>query len=77
MYKVPDEKIREAIKFVKQFDFAKITGKLAEFKVDDENYDGSAAVHFAIGSQSPYDQAVAFDAKAMNWLRAYRYAHIK
>lgn len=51
-------------------------GKLAEFKVDSENWDGSAAVHFKEGSESPYDTAVNFSADEMNWLGSYRYIHI-
>ena len=52
-------------------------GKLAEFKVDSENWDGSAAVHFKEGSESsPYDTAVNFSADEMNWLGAYRYIYI-
>lgn len=51
-------------------------GKLAEFKVDGNNWDGSAAVHFKEGSKSPYDTAVNFSADEMNWLGAYRYIHI-
>lgn len=51
-------------------------GKLAEFKVDSENWGGSAAVHFKEGSESPYDTAVNFSADEMNWLGAYRYVHI-
>ena len=52
-------------------------GKLAEFKVDSKNWDGSAAVHFKEGSESsPYDTAVNFSADEMNWLGAYRYIYI-
>ena len=51
-------------------------GKLAEFKVDGNNWDGSAAVHFKEGSESPYDTAVNFSPDEMNWLGAYRYIHI-
>ena len=51
-------------------------GKLAEFKVDSKNWDGSAAVHFKEGSESPYDTAVNFSADEMNWLGSYRYIHI-
>lgn len=51
-------------------------GKLAEFKVDGDNWDGSAAAHFKEGSESPYDTAVNFSANEMNWLGAYRYIHI-
>ena len=51
-------------------------GKLAEFKVDGNNWDGSAAVHFKEGQKSPYDESVNFTADEMNWLGAYRYIHI-
>ena len=51
-------------------------GKLAELKVDSENWDGSAAVHFKEGSESPYDTAVNFSADEMNSLGAYRYTYI-
>lgn len=55
---------------------APVNGKLAEFKVDGENWNGSAAKHFKEGSESPYDSAVNFSAEEMNWLGAYRYIHI-
>lgn len=51
-------------------------GKSAEFKVDGSNWDGSAAVHFKEGAESPYDTAVNFSESEMNWLNAYRYIHI-
>ncbi len=51
-------------------------GTLAEFKVDDSNWDGSAAVHFTEGAASPYDAAVTFNENEMNQLTAYRYVHI-
>ncbi len=51
-------------------------GKLAEFKVDGNNWDGSAAVHFKEGQKSPYAESVNFTADEMNWLGAYRYIHI-
>ncbi len=52
------------------------SGKLAEFKVDGNNWDGSSAVHFKEGTESPYDTAVDFSADEMNWFGAYRYIHI-
>lgn len=51
-------------------------GKTAEFKVDKNNWDGSAAAHFNEGTESPYDAAVNFDATEMNQLSSYRYVHI-
>lgn len=50
--------------------------KLMEFKVDGNNWDGSAAIHFKEGSQSPYDTVINFSADEMNWLGAYRYIYI-
>ncbi len=51
-------------------------GKLAEFKVDGNNWDGSAAVHFKEGEESPYNTTINFGTDEMNWLGAYRYIHI-
>lgn len=59
------------------FSITPATDKLAEFKVDGTNWDGSAAVHFREeGQESPYDAKVDFSAASMNWLGAYRYIHI-
>ena len=58
------------------FGIAPANGKLAEFKADGENWDGSAAKHFKEGNESPYDTAINFSADEMNWLSAYRYIHI-
>lgn len=58
------------------FSIAPANGKLAEFKVDGNNWDGSAAKHFKEGNESPYDTAINFSADEMNWLGAYRYIHI-
>lgn len=52
-------------------------GKLAEFKVDGQNRNGSAAVHFREeGSDSPYGIRTELTDAQMNWLGAYRYVHI-
>lgn len=52
-------------------------GKLAEFKVDGQNRNGSAAVHFREeGSDSPYATLTELTDAQMNWLGAYRYVHI-
>lgn len=54
-------------------------GKLAEFKVDPVNRDGSAADHFNERDAthvSPYDRATELNETEMNWLGAYRYVHI-
>ena len=51
-------------------------GKMAEFKVDGNNWDGSKAVHFREGTESPYDVAVNFSADEINWFGTYRYVHI-
>ena len=54
-------------------------GKLAEFKVDPVNRDGSAADHFNERDAthvSPYDKATELNETEMNWLGAYRYVHI-
>ena len=59
------------------FSITPAAGELAEFKVDGTNWDGSAAVHFQEGPQSPYDTTVNFDATTINCLDAYRYVHIK
>ena len=58
------------------FGIAPANGKLAEFKVDGNNWDGSAAKHFKEGNESPYDTSINFSADEMNWLGAYRYIHI-
>lgn len=59
------------------FSITPANGKLAEFKVDGTNWDGSAAKHFReAGQESPYDTKVNFSAESMNWLGAYRYIHI-
>ena len=52
-------------------------GKLIELKVDDENHDGSAALHFKECAESPYDATVNFDTDAMNALSSYKYVHIE
>lgn len=52
-------------------------GELAEFKVDGQNRDGSAAVHFREeGANSPYDARAELTGAQMNWLGAYRYVYI-
>lgn len=52
-------------------------GKLTEFKVDGQNRNGSAAVHFREeGSDSPYGTRTELTDAQMNWLGAYRYVHI-
>lgn len=58
------------------FSLTPAEGKLAEFKVDATNWDGSGASHFKEGAKSPYDAAVTFNESEMNWLDAYRYIHI-
>ena len=58
------------------FSITPASGKLMELKVDDANHDGSAAVHFNEGTQSPYDATVNFDADAMNTLYALKYIRI-
>ena len=58
------------------FKITPASGKLAEFKVDGTNWDGSGALHFKEGQESPYDAAVTFTESEMNWLDAYRYVHI-
>ncbi len=58
------------------FSITPAEGKLAEFKVDGTNWDGSGASHFKEGAKSPYDAAVTFTESEMNWLDAYRYVHI-
>lgn len=58
------------------FSLTPAEGKLAEFKVDGTNWDGSGASHFKEGAKSPYDAAVTFTESEMNWLDAYRYVHI-
>lgn len=58
------------------FKITPANGKLAEFKVDGTNWDGTEAVHFKEGAESPYDATVEFDADEMNWLGSYRYIHI-
>ena len=58
------------------FSITPAEGKLAEFKVDGINWDGSGASHFKEGAKSPYDAAVTFNESEMNWLDAYRYIHI-
>lgn len=58
------------------FSITPADGKLAEFKVDGDNWDGSAALHFKEGSVSPYEEMVSFNQDEMNWLAAYRYVHI-
>ncbi|HIY51164.1 MAG TPA: S-layer homology domain-containing protein [Candidatus Olsenella avicola] len=52
-------------------------GELAEFKVDGQNRDGSAAAHFREeGANSPYDARSELTDAQINWLGAYRYVHI-
>lgn len=58
------------------FSISPAAGKLLEVKVDDTNADGSAAVHFNMGSESPYDTAIEFDADAMEALNDYQYVYI-
>ena len=60
----------------RSFSITPASGKLAEFKVDGTNWDGSGALHFKEGQESPYDAAVTFTESEMNWLDAYRYVHI-
>ena len=60
----------------RSFSITPASGKLAEFKVDGTNWDGSGASHFKEGAKSPYDAAVTFNESEMNWLDAYRYVHI-
>ena len=58
------------------FSITPADGKLMDFKVDGTNWNGSAAVHFKEGAESPYAAAVIFNEKEMNWFDAYRYIHI-
>lgn len=58
------------------FKITPANGKLTEFKVDGTRWDGTEAVHFKEGAESPYDSTVEFDADEMNWLGSYRYIHI-
>lgn len=58
------------------FSIMPASGKLAEFKVDGTNRDGSAASHFEEGTESPYDAAVTLSENEMQWLNVYRYIHI-
>ena len=58
------------------FKITPANGKLTEFKVDGTRWDGTEAVHFKEGTESPYDSTVEFDADEMNWLGSYRYIHI-
>ena len=59
------------------FSITPAEGKLVEFKVDGDNWNGSAAIHFRDeGPESPYDTKVDFSATSMNWLGSYRYIHI-
>ena len=60
------------------FSITPAEGKLAEFKVDDTNWDGSAAIHFREeeDKESPYDTKVDFSAASMDRLSSYRYIHI-
>ena len=58
------------------FSITPAEGKLAEFKVDGTNWNGSGASHFNEGAKSPYDAAVTFTESEMNWFDAYRYVHI-
>ena len=58
------------------FSITPASGKLMELKVDDANSDGSAAVHFNNGVESPYDKTVNFDVDAMNALSDYKYVRI-
>lgn len=58
------------------FSITPAEGKLMELKVDDQNGDGSSAVHFKGVIESPYDTTVNFDADEMNQLSAYRYIYI-
>ena len=58
------------------FSMTPASGKLVELKVDDANHDGSAAVHFNKGAESPYDTTVNFDTDAMSTLYDYKYVRI-
>lgn len=58
------------------FSISPAAGKLLEVKVDDTNADGSTAVHFQMGAESPYDTAIEFDADAMKALSDYQYVYI-
>lgn len=59
------------------FSITPASGKKAEFKVDDTNWNGSGAVHFSGGTgSSPYDKEVSFTEDEMKSLGAYRYVHI-
>lgn len=58
------------------FSITPANGKLAELKVDRDNWDGSAAVHFKEGSESPYDTAVNFSVEDMQKINKYSYVHI-
>ena len=66
----PDDTLRS-------LSIAPASGGLMEFKVDRQNRDGSAAVHFREeGANSPYDVRAELTDAQINWLGAYRYVHI-
>ena len=66
----PDDTLRS-------LSIAPASGGLMEFKVDGQNRDGSAAVHFREeGANSPYDARSELTDAQINWLGAYRYVHI-
>lgn len=58
------------------FSITPADGKLAELKVDRNNWDGSAAVHFKEDSESPYDTTVNFDEEDMEKINEYSYVYI-
>lgn len=51
-------------------------GKLVEFKVDEANYDGSAAAHYDGGVGSPYNAATTVTGSDAEQIRSYRYVYI-
>ncbi len=58
------------------FSITPANGKLAELKVDKDNWDGSAAVHFKEDSESPYDTTVNFEEDDMEKINEYSYVYI-
>ena len=62
---------------LRSLSIAPASGGLMEFKVDGQNRDGFAAVHFREeGANSPYDVRAELTDAQINWLGAYRYVHI-
>lgn len=51
-------------------------GKLVELKVDEANYDGSAAAHYDGGGGSPYNAATTVTGSGVEQIRSYRYVYI-